>query len=63
MWCVAPLEMNEGNLLGQGYNRPTGCSAVKGPTRDLLLSSNSSMTIYATIMGDDVLHNTQLHKL
>ena len=29
MWCVAPLEMNEGNSLGQGYNRPTGCSAVK----------------------------------
>jgi len=29
MWCVAPLEMNEGNSLGQGYNRPTGCSAEK----------------------------------
>jgi hypothetical protein len=31
MWCVAPLEMNEGNSLGQGYNRPTGCSAEKDP--------------------------------
>ena len=31
MWCMAPLEMNEGNSLGQGYNRPTGCSAVKAP--------------------------------
>ena len=31
MWCVAPLEMNEGNSLGQGYNRPTGCSAEKAP--------------------------------
>ena len=29
MWCVAPLEMNEGNSLGQGYNRPTGCIADK----------------------------------
>jgi len=28
---VAPLEMNEGNSLGQGYNRPTGCSAEKAP--------------------------------
>jgi hypothetical protein len=31
MWCVAPLDMNEGNSLGQGYNRPTGCSAEKAP--------------------------------
>ena len=31
MWCVAPLEMNEGNSMGQGYNRPTGCSAEKAP--------------------------------
>ena len=31
MWCVAPLEMNEGNSLGQGYNGPTGCSAEKAP--------------------------------
>jgi len=31
MWCVAPLEMKEGNSLGQGYNRPTGCSAEKAP--------------------------------
>jgi len=31
MWCVAPLEMNEGNSLGQGYNRPTGCSAEMAP--------------------------------
>ena len=30
-WCVAPLEMNEGNSLGRGYNRPTGCSAEKAP--------------------------------
>jgi len=29
MWCVAPLVMNEGKSLGQGYNRPTGCSAEK----------------------------------
>jgi hypothetical protein len=29
VWCVAPLEMNEGNSMGQGYNRPTGCSAEK----------------------------------
>ena len=29
VWCMAPLEMNEGNSMGQGYNRPTGCSAVK----------------------------------
>ena len=31
--CVAPLEMNEGNYLGegQGYNRPTGCGAEKAP--------------------------------
>jgi len=25
------LEMNEGNSLGQGYNRPTGYSAEKAP--------------------------------
>ena len=31
MWCVAPLEMNEGNSLGQGYNRPTSCSVEKAP--------------------------------
>ena len=31
MWCMAPLEMNEGNSLGQGYNRPTGCNAEKAP--------------------------------
>ena len=31
LWCVALLEMNEGNSLGQGYNRPTGCSAEKPP--------------------------------
>jgi len=31
MWCVAPLELNEGNSLGQGYNRPTGCIAEKNP--------------------------------
>jgi len=31
MWCVVPLEMNEGNSLGQGYNQPTGCSAEKAP--------------------------------
>ena len=30
--CVAPLEMNEGNSLGQGYNRPTGCSAERPHT-------------------------------
>ena len=30
-WCVAPLEMNEGNSLGQGYNQPTGCSTEKAP--------------------------------
>ena len=33
MWYVAPLEMNEGNSLGQGYNRPTGCSAERPHTR------------------------------
>ena len=31
MWRVASLVMNEGNSLGQGYNRPTGCSAGKAP--------------------------------
>jgi hypothetical protein len=31
MWCVAPLVMNEGNSLGQGYNRSTGCSAEMAP--------------------------------
>ena len=31
VWCVAPLEKNEGNSLGQGYNRPTGCSAENAP--------------------------------
>ena len=31
MWCMAPLEMNEGNSLGQGYNQPTGCSAENAP--------------------------------
>ena len=31
MWCVAPLVINEGNSLGQGYNRPTGCSAEMAP--------------------------------
>ena len=31
MWYVAPLEMNEGTHWGQGYNRPTGCSAEKAP--------------------------------
>jgi len=31
MWCVAPLEMNEGNSLGQGYIRPTGCGAEMAP--------------------------------
>jgi len=31
MWCVAPLVMNEGNSLEQGYNRPTGCSAEMTP--------------------------------
>ena len=31
MLCVAPMEMNEGNSLGQGYDRPTGCSAEKAP--------------------------------
>jgi len=31
MWCVAPLVMNEGNSLGQGYNQPTGYSAKMAP--------------------------------
>jgi len=31
MWCVAPLEINEWNSLGQGYNRPIGCSVEKAP--------------------------------
>ena len=31
MWCMEPLKMNEGNSLGQGYSRPTGCSAEKVP--------------------------------
>jgi len=31
MWCIAPLEMNEGNSLGGKGNRPTGCSAEKAP--------------------------------
>jgi hypothetical protein len=31
MWCVAPLVMNEGNSLGQGYNRPTSCIAKMAP--------------------------------
>ena len=26
MRCVAPLVINEINSLGQGYNRPTGCT-------------------------------------
>ena len=36
MWCVASLEMNEGNSLGQGYNWPTGCSAEKAPNANFL---------------------------
>jgi len=30
-WCMAPLVMSEGNSLGQGYNRPTGCGAEMAP--------------------------------
>ena len=33
MWCVAPLEMNEGNSLGQGYNRPTAAVPKRPHTR------------------------------
>jgi len=44
MWCVVPLEMNVGNSLGQGYNRPTGCSAVKAPHATFNLMSLFSPT-------------------
>jgi len=42
MWCVAPLEMNEGNSLGQGYNRPTGCSAENAPHATFKFNFNSN---------------------
>ena len=38
MWCVAPLEVNERDSLGQGYNLPTGCSAEKPHMRHLTLT-------------------------
>jgi hypothetical protein len=34
VWYVAPLEMNDGTHLGQGYNQPTkGCSAEERPNK------------------------------
>ena len=34
MWCVAPLEMNEGTHLGVRVQSALGCSAEKAPLRD-----------------------------
>jgi len=44
MWCVVPLEMNEGNSLGQGYNRPTGCSAEKARHATFLTLTSQACT-------------------
>ena len=46
MLYVAPLEMNEGNSLEQGYNRPTGCSAEKPHTRPLTFLHKTQIRIY-----------------
>jgi len=54
MWCVAPQEMNEGNSLGQGYNRPTGCSAEKAPHANFF-----KYTKHAYILSEDL--NTFQH--
>ena len=68
MWCVAPLEMNEGNYLGggQGYNRPTGCSAERVPHATFLMVKtgkkqeitdkrvNKERSFYTSYNTDDV---------
>ena len=46
MWYVAPLEMNEGNSLGQGYNRPTSCSAEKDPHATFNFNFNFNRYLY-----------------
>ena len=55
MWCMAPLEMNEGNSLGQGYNRPTGCSAEKAPHATFLYLRTSKVTGFQYAATDVVL--------
>ena len=42
VWCLAPLEMNEGTHLGVRVQSAFGCSAEKAPLRDLYLLINSS---------------------
>ena len=51
MWCVAPLEMNEGNSMGQGYNRPTGCSNERPHTRPLKKQHYKHCVILALTMA------------
>jgi hypothetical protein len=44
MWCVAPLEMDEGNSLWQVYNRPTGCSAERPHRRPFYAMEENSLS-------------------
>ena len=46
MWCVAPLEMNEGNSLGGARVQSAyRLQWRKGPTRDLLLLTLKEMEV------------------
>ena len=63
--------MNEGNSLGQGYNRPTGCSAVRPHTRpfkDRRLWNVAPKCMLKLIIPcyifkiNFLLYNQQLHK-
>jgi len=54
MWFVAPLEMNEGNSLGQGYNRPTGCSAEKAAHATFNFFLYFDCPISCVVIGDEV---------
>jgi len=58
MWCVAPLEMNEGNSMGQAYNQPTGCSAEKAPhaTFNFFLNKGVMALILIRLITLFVLH-------
>ena len=60
MWCVVPLEMNE-NSLGQGYNRPTGCSAEKAP-HATFNHSVVSLAIYVQQSSSELEHVLWGHK-
>jgi len=44
MWCVAPLEMNEGNSLGARVQSAYRLQCRKGPTRDLHTTVNTTIT-------------------